>query len=262
MTRTKQPWNRCNREPTTKFRDLEYGPDDNSGETSEEVSDKAPNSQSPEQEPSDASDIDGDVDETMVKIKIKEVLQTPSPGLTLRGSGIVGLPLYDVDADRIRQEANPRGCSSKTSGGSCVLGPDLFELRNPDWNPFIRNLASRILMKTPELLRVQLVNLVLQEQIRSEPELPSYSDVQQTFKPLLSGTRLQLTYSVFATDIETANGLVGSAQGFKSELSKWEVLRKSSDLPQFPVYVLDDHADKNKALRFSSLTAVDFTRTV
>lgn len=78
-------------------------------------------------------------------------------------------------------------------------------------------------------------------------------------QPLLTGTRLQLSYHISVTgyqDLESANNLARYAQDFGDELSTWKRLRENGDAPELLVYVLNDEYSK-ESLRLDKLTAVD-----
>lgn len=86
----------------------------------------------------------------------------PSPGLTLKSSGIVGLPLSAQDADRIRREAAPTGGMKRLPRGSCVLDPEQFELRNPAWAQYVQALAERI-VPLGKACQVRIFSLALDD---------------------------------------------------------------------------------------------------
>ena len=87
-----------------------------------------------------------------------------NPGLTLKSSGIVGLPLSDSDAVRIAREATVDGkdiATKKAPGDHCDLALDKFELRNPAWHESVMNLGANILGKRADEVRAVLITLSL-----------------------------------------------------------------------------------------------------
>lgn len=94
--------------------------------------------------------------------------QAPNPGLTLKRSGVVGLPLSHQEADRIRREAKYGDGLDKLPEVSCVLGPELFEFGNPAWPDYVQNLASKILATAAGPYEVRLVNMVLEDDTHTD----------------------------------------------------------------------------------------------
>lgn len=90
-----------------------------------------------------------------------------NPGLTLRESGIVGLPLSVHDVPRIKEEANRSGdgIGTATSDGASIwnLSPDQFTLRNPAWERSVKEIGSATLGMSTESLRLELVGLRLEQ---------------------------------------------------------------------------------------------------
>lgn len=87
-----------------------------------------------------------------------------NPGLTLKSSGIVGLPLSDSDAVRIAREAMVDGkdfATKKVPGDHCDLALDKFELRNPAWHKSVMNLGANILGKRVDEVQAELITLSL-----------------------------------------------------------------------------------------------------
>lgn len=92
-----------------------------------------------------------------------------NPGLSLKSSGIVGLPLSTQEASRIKQESGLERSGGDEPKNSpdllCELSTDRFELRNPAWQGYIQ----LILPKAKEALgihgeiRCELHNLELHE---------------------------------------------------------------------------------------------------
>lgn len=88
----------------------------------------------------------------------------PNPGLTLKSSGILGLPLSPRDLFRIRHEADWEDEVKHRTGYSCIVGSDRFELKNPAWTSYVHSLVSKILSTHPTSdFQIQLVDLTLQD---------------------------------------------------------------------------------------------------
>ncbi|KAL8654728.1 MAG: hypothetical protein Q9226_003323 [Calogaya cf. arnoldii] len=95
-----------------------------------------------------------------------------------------------------------------------------------------------------------------------------FPDVHKSSKPLVTGTRLQLTYHVYPKGpkcLETATSIANQAQDFEDGLNKWKrphEIHKTTDPPRLLAYVLLDDEDyySDMSLSFSSLTAVDKLR--
>ena len=69
------------------------------------------------------------------------LINSPTPGLHLKDSGIIGLPLSPHDALRIKRQAF-QGCISDNSDSlGCELSPGQFEVRNPAWHAFVQSVA-------------------------------------------------------------------------------------------------------------------------
>ncbi|KAL8851650.1 MAG: hypothetical protein Q9221_003487 [Calogaya cf. arnoldii] len=181
----------------------------------------------------------------------------PNPGLTLKGSGIVGLPLSPEDANRLRKES---ALHTPSTSDSCLLKPKSFELRNPAWNRFMEKLVARLLSET-RLATISLVDLRLQshsEAIQSD----LFSDVHQASQSLVTGARLQLNYCVYSRGpepLETATTMTSYAQDFEDELARWKRLPRGTEEPRLLAYVLEDHYN-DKSLDFSSLTEADVVK--
>ncbi|KAL8960893.1 MAG: hypothetical protein Q9193_002474 [Seirophora villosa] len=185
--------------------------------------------------------------------------QAPNPGLTLKRSGVVGLPLSHQEADRIRREAKHGDGLDKLPEVSCVLGPELFELGNPAWSDYVQNLASKILATGTGPYQVRLVNMVLEDETHTDSNPQTYSDVHQSSDPISAGNRLQLTYCVFPSSqmpMNTAKSLTKDVRDFEKDLHTWNRLRKDGDAPDLLAYVLDDQYS-DEPLEFSLLTAED-----
>lgn len=105
------------------------------------------------------------------------ITQAINPGLTLKSSGIVGLPLSTSDASRIAGEAKVGNADVLGDNGSrlsCDLSPDAFELRDPAWGPFVSNVAAGILGKSVKALQLKVVNLSLQSQTSDDRKPSTY----------------------------------------------------------------------------------------
>lgn len=182
-TGSKRPWDT---EAATEVPKLE----EVTNETPRENGGKESSSESESQDSSNVSGISEDVDTNIDDIK--EILQNcldgissiadqdwafgdrldqaPNLGLTLKSRGIVGLPLSAQDAGRIRKEANPDHPPDTMSGNACVLSPDRFELRNPAWNQYVQDLASKLLATEIQHLKIKLVNLIVTDDVHCDPE--------------------------------------------------------------------------------------------
>lgn len=73
--------------------------------------------------------------------------------------------------------------------------------------------------------------------------IDSYSDVNRTYEPIVSGFRLLLEYKLYGSGyqgIENAGAMAGYAKDFENELTRWNNLQKSGQADPLLVYVLDD----------------------
>lgn len=75
----------------------------------------------------------------------------PNPGLYLKSSGVVGLPLSDNDAQAIISASHeaPFGKGEETIVDTSVrktweISLGEFELRNPAWQPFIESIVAKV----------------------------------------------------------------------------------------------------------------------
>ena len=103
-----------------------------------------------------------------------KLLNAVNPGLTLKESGIVGLPLSVHDVPRIKEEASRRngGIGTATSDDASVwnLSPDQFTLRNPAWEGSVKEIGSKTLGMSAQSLRLELVGLRLEQASSIEPQ--------------------------------------------------------------------------------------------
>lgn len=70
-----------------------------------------------------------------------------NPGLSLKSSGIVGLPLSTQEALRIKQESGLERSGGDEPENSpdflCELSTDAFELRNPAWQGYVQLVLAK-----------------------------------------------------------------------------------------------------------------------
>lgn len=67
---------------------------------------------------------------------------SPTPGLYLKDSDIVGLPLSPHGALRIKRHASQSKDLHKSDSMRCELNPSQFETRNPAWHAFVQSMGS------------------------------------------------------------------------------------------------------------------------
>ena len=95
------------------------------------------------------------------------LLQPVNPGLTLKKSGIVGLPLSVNDIARIQEVAEtcPSSVDETISNERTHwrISPDQFTLQNPAWEGYVRDLASNILGKPSRYFGIELIGLRLEQ---------------------------------------------------------------------------------------------------
>ena len=91
------------------------------------------------------------------------LFQAVNPGLTLKESGIVGLPLSTHGVSRIQAAAQPDYNSPGSSSSMWKLTPDQFTLRNPAWETYVRDLALTLLGMTAGTYHMELMGLSLEQ---------------------------------------------------------------------------------------------------
>ena len=91
------------------------------------------------------------------------LLQAVNPGLTLKESGIVGLPLSTDGISRIQAVAQSDHFRTDPSPSVWKLSPDQFTLRNPAWKTYVEDLASTLLEMTAGTYNMELVGLSLEQ---------------------------------------------------------------------------------------------------
>ena len=69
------------------------------------------------------------------------LINSPTPGLHLKGGDVVGLPLSPDEALRIRRHASPSSTPNNADSLGCELSLDQFELHNPAWHAFIQSVG-------------------------------------------------------------------------------------------------------------------------
>ena len=173
-TGSKRPWDAEEVAPPETSDEEETGTNSSAVSSENQILEKGEN------------DSDGSVDTDQRMTDVREVLQNTldgvssaldqdcvechgtknpiNPGLTLKSSGIVGLPLSNSDAVRIAREATVGGkdiAATETLGYDCDLGPDKFELRNPAWHQSVMNLGAAVLGKSAYEVRAELITLSL-----------------------------------------------------------------------------------------------------
>jgi hypothetical protein len=75
----------------------------------------------------------------------------PNPGLYLKSSGMISLPLSDHDAQAIISASHeaPFGKGEETIVDTSVrktweVSPGEFELKNPAWQPFVESIVAKV----------------------------------------------------------------------------------------------------------------------
>lgn len=81
----------------------------------------------------------------------KPAHDAPNPGLSIKGAGIIGLPLSDRDAEAFIEASHqaPFGKGSQTIVDNSVrrtweLSADEFEIKNPAWNIFLNTILAHV----------------------------------------------------------------------------------------------------------------------
>jgi hypothetical protein len=99
-----------------------------------------------------------DLDECLTNIQsdgsfalFEALNNAPNPGLYIKGSGTIGLPLSDHDAQAIISASHeaPFGKGEETIVDTGVrktweVSPGEFELKNPAWQPFIESIVAKV----------------------------------------------------------------------------------------------------------------------
>ncbi|KAF7294581.1 WW domain-containing protein [Mycena indigotica] len=106
-----------------------------------------------------------------------------NPGLSIKGIGVVGLPLSDRDADLVRQVISPSSTPDQTVGNAWELGAQLIECMNPAWSAYLEEVVLKDIWRklTPHAsgLRLKLQSLILWEQSHN-PMLYECTQSQQS----------------------------------------------------------------------------------
>jgi hypothetical protein len=97
----------------------------------------------------------------------------PNPGLCLKNGGPIGLPLSDGDAEVFRTASHPSPLNKDPEAfvgqTAWVLPAREFEIQNPAWEPFLRDIVTKVsaglgVDSTGKGVSTELLNLSLYDE--------------------------------------------------------------------------------------------------
>lgn len=99
-------------------------------------------------------------------------VSVPDPTISVKGVGLINLPMDDVQAQRLKQMAYQESVdedidtvTDTSVGNTCELGPHMFEIANPNWRQLVEKAtlwaAQQLGIKT--VVSAQLEKMLLYE---------------------------------------------------------------------------------------------------
>ncbi|KAJ7063654.1 hypothetical protein C8F01DRAFT_1133826 [Mycena amicta] len=134
---------------------------------------------------------------------------TANPGLSIKGLGIVGLPLSDRDADLVRRIVSSSSTNAEQMGNAWELEAQSIECLNPAWSAYLEEVILKDIRKklAPHCPRVKLrlQGLILWEQAPSpvaydctqlqQPDADDFASIHVILPSSYTGGHVQLSFA-------------------------------------------------------------------